>query len=183
MSSPVEPEHPGPVGDVDEETERLVALLIERGISEKVAQGLVRDFPERIGPQVEAHKHRSARNAPGLLVTAIRENYPIMSSQTPPSDKDRREEARKGREAERQAALDANAVENARKRAEEAKVATFWDELSPEQKDAFEEEAIEASPHRDEIRSLSHCHPLHRGFKIAARRDHVRRKLGLGVEG
>ena len=132
---------------------RFVAMLIDRNVAEKVARKLVGMYPDRIIPQVEAHRHGKTRNAAGLLVVAIEENYPIVLSQTPPSAREQQEEARKGREAERQATLNAQAVENARKRVEEKRVLAFWDGLSWEEKDALDEEAVEASPHRDEIRS------------------------------
>ena len=183
VSSPVEPEQPDAINQADEETERLVLLLTRRGITEEVARGLVRDFPERIAAQVEAHKKRKVWNVAGSLVVAIRENWPSITSQSPPLAREQQKEAQKGREADRKATLDAQAIENARRRAEDEKVSTYWDRFSQEQKDALDEEAIEASPHRDEIRSMSPANPLYRGFRVAARRDLIRLKLGLGVEG
>ena len=164
-------------------TEGLVVLLTDRGVTEEVARTLVRDFPDRIAAQVEAHKKRKVWNVAGSLVIAIKQNWASVRSQSPPSPKEQNEETRKEREADRKATLDAQAVENARKRAEEKAVVAYWDGLSQEERDVLDDEAIEASPHRAEIRSLDPDTPIFRGQKAAARWEHIRRKLGLGVEG
>lgn len=65
VSSPVESEHIEPLNEVDEDAERLVALLATWKITRPVARRLVLDHPERIVPQVEAHRHRVVRNPAG----------------------------------------------------------------------------------------------------------------------
>lgn len=181
VSSPVESERIEPLDDADEEAERLVALLATWKITRPVAQRLVLDHPERIVPQVEAHRHRVVRNPAGSLVTAIREDWPTDPPERRQTAKEAEEEARRALEADRRAGLEAQAAENARRRVEEEKVLMYWDGLSQDQKSVFEEEAIETSPHRDFIRSLSPGDPMHRGHRAAARWEHVRRKLGLDV--
>lgn len=147
-------------------------------MTEKAARELVRDFPERIVPQVVAHRCRNVRNPAASLVVAIRENWPIE----PPRRRHASEEDRKAREAERQAKLHAQAAENARKRAEDEKVKNYWDGLSATERDALDEEAIEASPARDEIRSLDLDSPILRAHRATVRWEHLRRRLGLPPE-
>ncbi|WP_435017982.1 hypothetical protein TA3x_005608 [Tundrisphaera sp. TA3] len=59
----------------------------------------------------------------------------------------------------------------------------YWEDPSRSERESFDEEAIEASPHWDEIRSLSPQSPIFPGLKSAARWEHVRRKLGMEVRG
>jgi hypothetical protein len=162
--------------------ERLIELLTARKVTAKVARGLVRDFPERIIPQVQAHRHRSVRDPAASLVTAIRENWATDPPKPQPTAKEAKEEARKVQDAERQAAVDAQEAFNTRKRGEAEKVRNFWEGLSEAQKEAFDEEAVEASNHRDEFRNLSPDSPVLRCHRVAARWEHVRRKLGLPPE-
>jgi hypothetical protein len=177
--SPNSGESPKPVHPVGEETERLVALLADWKVTEQVARKLVTDFPDRIAAQVEAHMQRKVWNKAGSLVVAIREGWPIVTPQSPPSAKEQQEEARKQREAEKRAILDSQAALNARKRAEDEKVRLFWDALGESERQAFDEEAVEASPYRDEIRNTKPDAPLHRMQRTTARWEHIREKLGL----
>lgn len=140
-----------------------------------MARELVRDFPERIVPQVEAHRYRNVRDQAASLVVAIRENWPT----DPPLCKQTAEEIRRAHRSQRQAAEDAQAAEKALKKAQEEKVKDYWNGLSEAEKSAFEEEAIEASPERENIRSLDPGSPIYKGHRAVARWEHVRRKLGL----
>lgn len=171
VSIPIPSEPPRPDGEAD----RLVALLVAGKVTEKVARELVRDFPERIIPQVEAHRCRNVRDPAASLVVAIRDNWPTE----PPQRRHAAEEDRKAREAERQAELHALAAENARRKAEDEQVKNYWDGLSATEKEALDEQAIEASPARDLIRSLAPDSPIFRGYRATVRWEHVRRKLGL----
>lgn len=178
---PIETETSGPGGGPDHDAGRLVALLIGWKVTAKVARGLVRDFPERIVRQVEAHGHRNVANPAASLVTAIRDNWPTDPpiAQRQPTAKELAEEARKALEAGRQSAHDARSRLNARKRAETERVEEFWEGLSQAERFAFDEEAVEASRHRDEIRSHGPDSPNYSLLRVAARREFTRRKLCL----
>lgn len=171
----------GTSDDADEEFDRLVALLTAWKVVPKVARELVRDFPERIVLQVEAHRHRNVSNPAGALVVAIREDWPTDLPERRQTAKEAQEEVRRTREKERQVALDVQAAQNALMRAEEEKVRLYWDSFSHEQQDVFDEEAIQASSDRDLIRSLRPGDPLYRVHWATARWEHVRRKLGLEI--
>jgi len=183
-SGAVEGRPPRPVGEPDPEFDRLVALLTDRNVTEKVARRLVRNHPERIIPQVEAHRHRNVSNPAASLVVAIRDDWPTDApkAQRQPTAEERKEAARKADEVKRQTAHDAQSRLNARKRSEAKKVEEFWEGLTEGERLAFEAEAIEASPYRDQIRSLGPDDPLFTLQPIAARWEHVRRKLGLPPE-
>ena len=175
---------PGHEDSPGHDTQRLVALLIAQGVTEKMARRLVRQFPGRVVPQVEAHRHRNVSNPAGSLVVAIRDNWPTdpPKPQRQPTAKVREEEIRKAREDERQTAHNALAAANARRRAEDEQVRRFWEGLAEGEREAFDEEAVEASPHRDEIRCTRSDTPFYRAQCLAARREHIRRKLGLPPE-
>ncbi len=59
-----------------EQDEDVVVALTSMGVTGKIAESLVRDFPhERILAQVEMLPYRAADNPPAMLVRAIRENW------------------------------------------------------------------------------------------------------------
>jgi hypothetical protein len=178
---PTKTETPGPGGGPDHDAGQLVALLTAWKVTPKRARELVRDFPERIVPQVEAHRYRNVLNPAGSLITAIREDWPTDPpiAQRQPTTEEIQERAREEREAQRHAALDAQARLNARKRDDADRVEAFWEGLSQAERAAFEQEAIEASPDRGNILNHGPDSPLYTLLRVAARREHIRRKLGL----
>ena len=176
---PIRTEMTDPEDCSDHDAERLVSLLTAWKVTAKVARELVRDYPERIIPQVEAHRHRNVSNPAGSLVAAIRDDWPTEPPTPILTAEEKREAARRGRDAERQAALDAQATLNARKRAESERVEKYWEGLSQGERKALEEEAVEASPDRDNILNHGPNSPIYTLLRVAARREHLRRKLGL----
>jgi hypothetical protein len=78
-----QPPRPAPAGDAPTtpETGGVVALLVEQGVTRRVAEELARGHPaEVVRRQVECHRHRVtasglSRNPAGALVRAIREDW------------------------------------------------------------------------------------------------------------
>ncbi len=126
--------------------EGLLAALTARGVSAKVAEGLVREFPKdriegklRFFDWLSTRKDtRVARSPAGFLVEAIRRDFPpprdFVDGTKPPASK---ETPRK--EAER---IDPEAV---RDEARQAKIDAFWEALTAEQQVEFEREAVAAT--------------------------------------
>jgi hypothetical protein len=112
--------------EVTEATGRVVALLVELGVTAGVARGLAARYdPERIRRQVACHRHRVrdsglSRNPAGALVRAIVEDWAPPVAWTV---------------ARERAAVHARrAEEEARRRAEEDARRREWEQKPPEER-------------------------------------------------
>ena len=129
----------------------LIRQLRTRGVTEATATELIARFPsERIAVKIEVFdwlrengKDRHFRNAPGYLVKSIEEDY------APPSGFETslaRAERARAKELERQRVKEQKRLilsrEAARREAEEAPVARYWNSLPPPEQEALKGEAL-----------------------------------------
>ena len=152
-------------------TEKLVGL----GITPSVAQELAAGFDDdRIERQIVALDHRKARDRAATLVKSIREDWAM------PEAMSRSKDVAARRVEEEQHRLQS---ESRRRilRLHEEKVGEFWDSLTPDEQERFQEAAIEhAEPEaREMIRRLRPDEPFFKAHRLAARDEHIRRVLGL----
>lgn len=146
---------PGLTSELHEESQALVAALIERGVTPSSAQKTVAaNPPATIQRQLEVfdwmvgkQDPKVARNPPGFLISAIRGEY------APPREFLSRADAvqRAERLAERQRRMAARELareqqEQAQERKREQAIAQFWGSLTSEERTRLETEALEQAP-------------------------------------
>ncbi|OJW13124.1 MAG: hypothetical protein BGO49_20215 [Planctomycetales bacterium 71-10] len=151
--------------------------LVGSGVTRSVAEELARVFgDDQVSRQIEALPHRRPKDGAATLVSSIREDWALPEELRRAKEK----AARLSEERERRAREES--IKRAR-RLDEEKVSRFWASMTPGERERFVEEAIEhADPEqRDLIRSLKPHEPLYRAYRVAARDEHIRRKLGLEV--
>lgn len=156
--------------------------LTVRGVMAAAARDLVRDFPEdRIKAQIERldwlreREPGKVKDAGGYLADAIRRDYAPPAgfrskAERRPHEEARREQQRREEEARRAKALEREA---------EARIAAYWDSLTPEQQARLEAEALEqAEP--DARAGYEEVPPIMRKAYLRSLREvHIRRLLGL----
>lgn len=154
-----------------------VEKLVGSGVTRSVAQELAKVFgDDQVSRQIEALPHRKPKDRAATLVTSIREDWSMPEEL-------RRAEAKAARLAEEHRRRAQEESLKRVRRLHEEKAAEFWASMTPGEQERFVEEAIEhADPeYRDLIRSLKPHEPLYRAHRVAARNEHIRRKLGMEV--
>ena len=117
----------------------LVIELVNRGVSQTVAAGLVKEHPadfiqakiEGIDWLKERKDKRVSQNTAGYLVKSIREDYALPEGFTPVAVRQRQNEARKAKEREAAEARRREREEAARDKAERQAADDYWSALSP----------------------------------------------------
>jgi hypothetical protein len=134
----------------DAEPPRLVAELVNRGVTRTTAADLVRQYPaERIEAKlevfdwlVEKQDKRVARSPAGYLVKSITDDYAAPKGFVPKAERQRREEARQAQEREKAEQRRRQREQEARDRALLEEVDAYLKRLTPAERKALEAEAL-----------------------------------------
>lgn len=174
-----EPAQPEP----ELEPTSLERELIDRGVTRCVAAELVRDFPEELirakvdqVDWLQETKPKKVADAGAYLAEAIRKDY------APPAgflSKAERAEAEATARTQQERREQARRTE-ARRQEEQARIASYWQGLTPEQRARLDAEALEqADPSlRAELEGEKPSR-MRRMFMTAIREDHIRHLLEL----
>ena len=169
------PPEPEPTG--------LERELVERGVTRAVAADLVREFPEeRIRRQVEvldwlhATKPKRIKDLGAYLVKAVREDYAAPAGFEGKAERVERETAaRAEQEREEQARRSKVGVREA-----EARIASYWKGLTPDEQERLEAEALVSADPADRAAYEGATTPQARRLLLVGLRDAViRRRLEL----
>jgi hypothetical protein len=166
---------PGPSG--------LERDLVERGVTRAVAADLVRDFPEDlIRRQIEVldwlreTKPTKVKDVGAYLAEAIRKDFAVPAgfrSQAERAEAERAERARKERDEQAHQA-------KARAREVEARIAGYWEGLTPDERTEIEAAALAgAAPADRAAYAAAAAPPVRRLLRAGLRDAHLRRLLGL----
>ena len=133
----------------------LAAELSARGVSPGTAVDLTKQFPaERIQAKLQvfdwlvARKDKRAAKSPqGFLVKSIREDYAPPQGFVSKEEQDQRKqaEAQKAREADEAKRKDKE-EDRAREEAEKARLTSYWERLTPSEKERVWAEALAMAP-------------------------------------
>lgn len=156
--------------------------LVERGVTRAVAADLVRDFPEdRIKAQIEQvdwlreKKPQKIGDLGAYLTKAIREDF------APPASFEGKAQ-RAAKEAARRAAseqVDAVRQAKLREREAEAQIQAYWEALTPEERSAFDTEALAQADPDARVAYEKATPQVKRLLLVALREALVRHRLGL----
>jgi len=132
-----------------EEASPLEAELVSRGVSPKVAKGLVEKYPEeRVQLQIEQAdwvKKKGARKIADFgayLTQAVRDDYARPAGFVSKAEKAERQKAELERRRREQAETRRKQALAKRREEERAKVRAYWDRLSEQEREAFRAEAL-----------------------------------------
>ena len=144
----------------------LVIALAHRGVTHATAVELVAQYPaEMIARQVESfdwlaekQDKKIAKNPAGYLVTAIQKDYAAPKGFTSRAEREKRAEAARRREQQEAEARRRQQLETAQARAEDERIAAYWDTLSKAEQKQVEADALQqADPEsRQSYQSLEH---------------------------
>ncbi len=169
--------------EIEPEPSGLERDLVERGVTRAVAADLVRDFPEDlIRRQVEVldwlreTKPTKVKDVGAYLAEAIRKDFAVPAgfrSQAERAEAERAERARQEREEQAHQA-------KAREREVEARIAGYWEGLTPDERTEIEAAALAgAAPADRAAYAAAAAPPVRRLLRAGLRDAHLRRLLGL----
>ncbi len=182
---------PEPEAELDEENP-IEAELVSRGVSAKVAKGLVQEYPAgRILLQIEQADwvkkkgKRKITDFGAYLVQAVRDDYARPAGFVTKAEKAERQKAELERRRLEQSEARRKQEQDRRREEGAAKVKEYWEELSEEGREAFRKEAL-AYADPEQLRVYREVEgkpgPMARVMWGVIRDRHVRIKLGLTIE-
>ena len=142
---------PDPVPESSDERRGLVNALVERGVTPSTAEIVAADFAaERIQQQIEifdwlrgGNDSKIARNPAGFLVASIKGEYAPPKDFVPREERARRQvQALERKQKEEAKEAKRIATEEAKARAKEDAIDRFWSELTKDERQRLEEEAL-----------------------------------------
>jgi hypothetical protein len=160
----------------------LAAVLVQRGVSQRVAAELVQQHPagtiqaklEVFDWLAEKKDKRIAKSPAGYLVKSIADDYAAPKGFLSRADREQREQARKALEREAVEKRRQEQAQEARDQAERKAIAAYWESLTPEQQAQLQSEAdAQADP---EALALEKG-PLKRLARQIRRDEHIRQML------